>query len=219
MKTMKNSYRLVCAVALAGLSLCGATPARAEGSKELTANGGYRPWLMYRNANETGTSVQRRTVIYAYAQEGETLNMGSSVTNSTSRFFWFAPDGTSGTNTAAGGVGIISNRTQEVAGPLPNAGGYNPRTVTVGAGQAGVWEIHFVSPTLADTEPGLILASGSWTQPATGGNVAAWDVTVRSSGGAAILGRVFTTLFAASMGGLGGQCDEFTGVFSDLRGV
>ena len=194
-------YRVVCGLGLAAiLSPLGTLSAQAEGSKELTANGGYRPWLMYRNANETGTSVLRRTVLYAYAVAGETINMGSSVTNAVNRFYWYAPDGTSATNNIAGGVGIISNRTQEVAGPLPNAGGYNPRTVTVGPGQTGIWEIHFVSPDFADTEPTSVLAGDPWTQPNTRGNVAAWDVTVRSAGGTAIPGRAFTTLFAATIG-------------------
>ena len=52
--------------------------ARAEGSKELIAFGGYRPWLMYRDDAETPTTVMRKTVNYAYAKEGETINLGSS---------------------------------------------------------------------------------------------------------------------------------------------
>ncbi|MCG3150118.1 MAG: hypothetical protein PCFJNLEI_03596 [Verrucomicrobiae bacterium] len=172
----------------------------AEGSKELCANGGYRPWLMYRNDTSDGSSVTNRTVINVYAQVNETINLGSSV-RTANRIIWYAPNGVSGTNSVTGGVGIISNRTQEVAGPLPNVGGYNPRTITVTNGQAGVWEVHFLSPDpTSDDNPNSILATSNWTQPASGGNVAAWDVTVRSAGGTAIPGRVYANLISMNMG-------------------
>jgi len=186
------------AVVLAGLLSGGNL--RAEGSKELCANGGYRPWLMYRNDTSDGSPITNRTVINVYARTNETINLGSSV-RTASKIIWYAPNGVIGTNAITGGVGIISNRTQEVAGPLPNIGGYNPRTITVSAAQTGVWEIHFISPDpTSGDNPSSIVATNNWTQPVSGGQVAAWDVTVRTSGGTAIPGRVYANLISMSMG-------------------
>lgn len=204
MKNISNSARRLgttgLGLAVVLVSLLAAGNLRAEGSKELCANGGDRPWLMYRTDLTDNSPITNLTIISAYANVGETINLGSSV-RTTGKIIWFAPDGGIGTNSTTGGVGIISNRTQEVAGPLPNVGGYNPRTVTVTNGQAGVWQIHFVSPNPASANnPTAINATNSWTQPATGGQVAAWDVTVRSSGGTAIPGRVYANLLSMNLG-------------------
>lgn len=52
----------------------------AEGSNDLvnnTGNNGYRPYLEWRDRQNFG--LQRKSVIYVYAEEGETIYFGSSV--------------------------------------------------------------------------------------------------------------------------------------------
>lgn len=56
----------------------------AEGSNDLvnnTGNDGYRPYLEWRDRQNFG--LQRKSVIYVYAEEGETIYFGSSVWRST----------------------------------------------------------------------------------------------------------------------------------------
>src|SRR5512136_1490845 len=128
-----NARELGKTTALAALLICGAgwwsQPVRAEGSRELTRNTttntdlpGNRPYLEYRNSffPNTNNQIQRRTVIKAYAEAGETINLGSSAVGiGGGKIDYRAPDGTSGSCLIGGGVGVIANRAQEVAGPLP----------------------------------------------------------------------------------------------------
>ena len=128
-----------------------APSARAEGSKEMNNNAGDRTYLEYRSDNTAGSSVPRKTIVYAYANSGDKISLGSSACGAGSgtigaglgAIIWYAPDGKIGTNTSTT-IGVIANITQEFAGPLPNAGGYTPTNLTVGAGQTGVWRIDFV---------------------------------------------------------------------------
>ncbi len=177
-----------------------APPAQAEGSRELTSSGGDRPFLEFRN--DTSTGVRRRSVIKVYANADETINLGSSAVGlGSGTINYRRPDGSTGT---CGTTGVITERSQEVAGPLPNSGGYTPCTVTVGATQGGVWEIDFVSPNANSiANPGPLSATATWTQPNSVGYVTAWDVTVRSSGGIAIPGRAFANYFAFNVGNNG----------------
>ena len=58
----------------------------AEGSNDLvnnTGNNGYRPYLEWRDRQNFG--LQRKSVIYVYAEKGETIYFGSSVRESTER--------------------------------------------------------------------------------------------------------------------------------------
>ena len=58
----------------------------AEGSNDLvnnTGNNGYRPYLEWRDRQNFG--LQRKSVIYVYAEEGETIYFGSSVWRSSER--------------------------------------------------------------------------------------------------------------------------------------
>ncbi|MGJ5672308.1 MAG: SdrD B-like domain-containing protein [Nostochopsis sp.] len=184
-------------------------PVRAEGSKELTSNGGNRAFLLYHsNANSRPTigSIPLRTTIKAYVNAGETINLGSSAAGIGSGVINYrSPIGTTGSCPApgAGNIGKILNRTQEVAGPLPNSGGYSPCIITSAetlAAGSGIWEIDFVSPNPAvDNNPTGLSASASWTQASNVGWVAAWDVTVRNSSGTAIPGRVYSNSLALRM--------------------
>ena len=55
----------------------------AEGSADLVDKGGYRPYLEWRDRQNFG--LQRKSVIYVYAEKGETIYFGSSVRESTER--------------------------------------------------------------------------------------------------------------------------------------
>jgi uncharacterized repeat protein (TIGR01451 family) len=112
---------------------------------------------------------------------------------------------TTGAASALGG--LIANRTQELAGPWNGQGSqgnmYTPCTITVPAGQTGVWKVEFLpirnntQVPSETTDVGTISANGNWTQPGPGSEsrafVAAWDVSVRS-GTTWKSGRVYTTV-------------------------
>jgi uncharacterized repeat protein (TIGR01451 family) len=176
-------------------------PACAEGSKELTSQGGDRAFMLYHSASNsrpTIGSIPLRTVIKVYAEAGETISLGSSANGLGSGVINYRPpSGTSGTCPAPGtsNTGKILNITQEQAGPAPNAGGYTPciitSTQTTSAG-SGIWEIDFVSPVPANnTNPTGLASTTSWTQANDRGWIAAWDATVRASNGSPMLGRVY----------------------------
>lgn len=55
----------------------------AEGSNDLVKNAGYRPYLEWSDKQNFG--LQRKSVIYVYAEKGETIYFGSSVRESTER--------------------------------------------------------------------------------------------------------------------------------------
>jgi hypothetical protein len=191
--------------------LFSALPAQAEGSIDLTASGGDRPYLELRNDLFTG--IPRTTLIKVYAKVGETINLGSSATG-------LDPDGTGSKpaatikykkiNGAVGncgaGVGLIADRNAEVAGslhPLTNTAinAFTPCTVTVQAGEEGIWEIEFTSPDPAATnDPPAIVATGNWTQANSRAWIAAWDVTVRDTAGIALPGRAFANQLSLNMG-------------------
>jgi fimbrial isopeptide formation D2 family protein/uncharacterized repeat protein (TIGR01451 family) len=183
----------------------------AEGSRDLTGldvnpvagNGGNRPFLDFRNDNLG--EIQRQTTIKVYAAQGETINLASSAMASglgggAGDIRFTSPDGTTSTcSTAAPGTGFIRDIDQERAG---SGTGYIPCTLPVGAGQTGVWEIQFISPNQASPiDPPPTLVTDPWTQPTNVGYVAAWDVTVRNSGGTEISGRAYANYLALNLGG------------------
>jgi fimbrial isopeptide formation D2 family protein/uncharacterized repeat protein (TIGR01451 family) len=185
---------------------------RAEGSVDLISNGGDRPFLEFRNDSTGG--IRRQSIIKVYAGTGETINLGSSATGIGQGTINFrAPDGTNGT--CGPGVGQIPNLAAEVAG---SGVGYTPCTVTVGAGQSGVWEIDFVSPNPANpADPTPTPVNADWApQPANVGYVAAWDVTVRNNAGTAIPGRAYANYLALNMGGNGRQLNSTTFIQTDI---
>lgn len=189
----------------------------ADGSKELSANGGYRAYLVSSTIPNLSFPFPTTGTMKVYVKAGETIYVGSSAQGiGKGTINLTAPDGTvysSGTSTT---IGLIADRAQEMAGPSPNAGGYTPFTQTVQTGQDGVWEVDFIPPNSNDnmsTVPLPILASANWTQP-TGEYVAAFDVSVRDAGNTKfILGRVFTNIFS---GILGDFVSGFNGIFNIL---
>ncbi len=184
------------------LLLNGLAPAQAEGSKELTANGGYRAYLTY-DTDTFVTGILDQTKIYVYVEAGEKINLGSSANAiGSGKIQYTRPNGTTGTCAISTTVGRIATRAQEVAGPLPLAGGYSPCIVTVGAGEAGIWQIDFVSPNITAGFGGAaLLAANAWpAQGTANGFVTAWDVTVIQGTSTVKPGRAYTNYFAASMG-------------------
>lgn len=174
----------------------------AEGTRELTTDStGYRAWYNSPVGGNLYQGINQRLIVNVYVQSGETINVGSSGIGLNGATIQLkAPNGTTYTATGSGSVGVINNRTQENAGPLPNAGGYTPYTRTVLAAETGVWQITFISP---GTGAGKTLQnSASWTRSADQGTsnaLLAWDVTVRNSGGTTLPGRAYITNIGADL--------------------
>jgi uncharacterized repeat protein (TIGR01451 family) len=203
---------LVFTVLLAGFLLAPTQPSvRAEGSRDLINNAGNRAYLEYHATAQTA-GIPRQTQFLVYAENGETINLGSSAMSiGAGNIEVVSPDGTIDTTCeaqriAAGGVlgeyGVINTRAEEVAGPLPNAAGYTPCIFAVTAATEGIWTVRFTSPNPTDNvnnNPPVRLTTANWTQPATTYWIVAWDITVRN-GAAAIDGRTFTTYLAMNMG-------------------
>jgi uncharacterized repeat protein (TIGR01451 family) len=199
------------------LTILAPVAARAEGSKDLTSNGqNFRPFL--EDSSSLADGIPRRNTIQVYAVAGETIELGSSAigivdANGVPRgnIVATAPDGTRydcltiGNN--ATNYGRILNRSQEVNRT------FTPCVVPVGAGQTGIWEIQFLAPastynaatgviTRAATNnptPRLVTNDAAFPPALADTFIAAWDVTVRSSG-AAQSGRVFANYLALNAG-------------------
>jgi len=186
------------------LSLCICSlwtpPVQAEGSRELTSSGGFRPFLDYREDSLDTGPIQRQTTIRVYAKAGETLYLGSSAVGiGQGRIEYTKPSGASG---SCDDRGKIENRAEERIGPNPLfSGGYNPCTVQVD--QTGVWQIDFVSPNPSSTvNPDPIRADEDWSEQDDNDNfVTAWDVTVADEDGQN-KGRAFANFLALNMGDL-----------------
>jgi len=190
--------------------------ARAEGSKEVNSNGGSRAFLVSGTTVNASFTFPTPGTMKVYAKAGEVINVGSSVQGfGAGTINLRAPNGstfTSGTSTT---IGFITNHAQELAGPLPNAGGYTPYTHTVTAAEAGVWEVDFIAQNGGAQGQNVvpIPAANDWTQPA-GQNIAAFDISVRNTANTAFLtGRVYTNIFS---GMLGTFSVGFNGIFRVL---
>ncbi|MCK5876208.1 MAG: DUF11 domain-containing protein, partial [Candidatus Marithrix sp.] len=158
------------------------SPANAEGSRELVANGGYRPYLGFSNVERVGIKVQ--TNIKVYVNAGEQINLGSSVpisANGSDDIVYISPFGgqDGSCNILETGFGLIDTLAKELAGPLPNTNGYTPCTIT--ATETGVYEIEFRAPIFKDKYvpfPGGLVTTQFPIDSKQGQGVAAWDVTV-----------------------------------------
>lgn len=194
--------RHCCCVLVLCSALFAFSGARAEGSKELNGSGGSRVYLEWNPTGFLGGNLARRTRILVYVQAGETINLGSSVSSSTDSkdIVYSSPSGAQAgiCDVLANGSGLINTLAKERAGPLPNAGGYTPCTVT--ATETGVYTVEFHSGGTGD--PAVQSANAEITGVNQGASVAAWDVTVRN-GTVPFTGRVFTPYLAVNMGGTG----------------
>jgi len=188
----------------------------AEGSKELSANGGYRASLFSSTVANASFPFPTQGTMKVYAKAGETIYTGSSAQGMGSGTINLrAPDGKTYTSGASAVVGLIVNRNQELAGPLPNSGGYTPFTVKVQTGQDGVWEIDFISQSngVDMGNPTPVPANADWTQDA-GLYVTAFDISVRDINDSQFInGRVFTNVFSGILGTFN---VGFNGIFNVL---
>ncbi|MBV6626025.1 MAG: isopeptide-forming domain-containing fimbrial protein [Rivularia sp. (in: Bacteria)] len=179
-----------------------AIPAKAEGSKDLVENGGDRPYTEWSTATSAG--IERKTRLKVFVKSGETINLGSSVDNSFDNkdIVLRSPSGIEQIcDVLISGEGFIDTVAKETAGPLPNVGGYTPCTFT--ATETGIYEVEFHAPKNSGDPPIRSATAQFPTVNSQGQAVAAWDITVRDSGGDATMGRVFTNYVAMNMGGSG----------------
>ncbi len=217
---------------LVALSL-GMRSAHAEGSRTLypstTPSGSSRANLEWRS-NVYGGLVQRRTLLKVYANAGENILLGSSAVGvGNGDILVYKPGRVYGKigqesilgtpdflcSKQPGGGGVISSRTQELAGPQSisgtgNSSGYKPCFYT--ALSPGVYSVVFYGPTGdGSTTNGaptgdVNLISKANFDGTQGTSVAAWDVTVRSSdekSTADINGRLFAYYYALFTGNNG----------------
>ncbi len=197
-------FRLLGAILTTSWLLSGIVPAQAEGSKELTSSGGRRAYLTYATSG-TYFGVLERTTIYVYANTGENINLGSSAHGvNNGRIQYTKPSGSIGTCDTSTNSGRIVDRTQELNGPFPLAGGYTPCTVNVGIGESGIWTIDFVSPSPGSDYGNLVAISAAENWLPQGVNncfVTAWDVTVTQGAEKLVKpGRAYTNYFAGNIG-------------------
>ncbi len=237
--------RLIALLALTLLLLPAHTPANAEGSRNLYDDAveatGYRAFLEW-HATLTTAGIPRQTTLKAFARAGEQIFIGSSVMgfgqgdviirapNDPPGSWPPRPDARRCTDRGSGTYGLIENRAQEVAGPLPAPGGFVPCVVsaaeTTAAGD-GIWEFDFISANPnapPDNNPiPPIPATAEWagrTADRENFSIAAWDVSVRAPGpggtaGPEIPGRVFANYLALNVGGnAGGSNPANVGLYS-----
>jgi len=176
----------------------------ADGSKELNASGGYRAYLFSSSSGNSSFPFPTLGTMQVYVKAGETIDVGSSAQGmGAGTINLTAPDGTTYTSGSSTSIGLIANRSQEVAGPLPNSGGYTPFTVTVPTGQDGIWEVDFISQSNGvdlDFNPTPVASAADWTQP-SGIYITAFDVSVRNTENTAFIpGRVYTNVFSGILG-------------------
>ncbi len=177
--------------------------AKAEGSKDMVKNGGYRPYTEW--ANNTTGGIVRKTLLKVYAKDGETINLGSSVyQNSATDILVRDPSGNSkGYDVTSAGKGYISSVDKETAGvkTSSNPNGYDPITIQVN--QTGIWEVEFYGsggPSLASSNGNKLKYVTDDFVANQANTIGAWDITVMDSNNTPVTGRVFTSYIALFMG-------------------
>ncbi|WP_195268143.1 SpaA isopeptide-forming pilin-related protein [Eubacterium sp. 1001713B170207_170306_E7] len=174
---------------------------RAEGSINLTENGGYRPYTEW--SAEKTSNMERKQIIKVYANSGETLYFGSSVTEApeNSDVVIWTPSGSQLTydNNKQNKTGYIENRTMEKTGPaqLKGESGYKAQSYTVE--ETGVYEFEFHSQNEEGSNPVLKKTDEAWNQN-NGLSVAAWDITVVNTQNQIVTGRVYADYLTMNMG-------------------
>lgn len=182
----------------------GIQPSWAEGSKQLVADGGNRPYLEWSNLTTAG--IIRQNTLQVYVAPGEIVYLGSSVPSSfnnpndiivrdSSNNIVFQCD-----VNATTGAGFIDTVAKETAGPAPLAtGGYTPCTFTPPS--SGIYKVQFFSPQPSGaSNPTPVLVTDQFPTDGTQqAGIAAWDITVARNG-VAQTGRVFTNYVAMNLG-------------------
>ncbi len=169
--------------------------------------------------------------IKVYAKAGEHIYVASSamiVKSTISRstygsIEWRAPNGKSGKVSNLRNGGLISNRTQELAGPNINGStkGYDAYKITVGADQEGVWEIDFIGATTTlnfATETPNNHRINSWKEDTNLPYINAFDVSVSNTADNAFIpGRVYANvlnlLMPSNFGGTSYSCEWYTTLY------
>jgi hypothetical protein len=182
----------------------------AEGSRELYPAGaqGNRAFL-YANVDATSHMTswpfKTRGTHFVYAKQGETIAVASSAVGvNNGSIVVISPTGQVHNFTVNGNIGVITNRTSELAGPswAGFPAGYTPFTVDVVAAEEGIWRVEFVAPIGSATNNDFtvedIAATGEWSRAITKNSVnviSAWDVSVRNKEGTDWLkGRVYANV-------------------------
>ncbi len=175
-------------------------PALAEGSRELNDNAAQRVWGLQTQSPQVLDGIAQRVVLFAYAQNGDIVHVGSSAMgvgagNATVR----APGG-SLTSCAVDqpGTGLIADRAHELAGPV---GPGSFVSCTVAASAAGLYKVEFTSPNPAGAFDDVVAADAAWTQPNDHATIAAFDVTVTDNNNIPLPGRVYAPYLSLSSGG------------------
>ncbi|UJF34192.1 Ig-like domain-containing protein [Paenibacillus hexagrammi] len=178
-----------------------AVTAHAEGSRNLIANGGDRPYVEW-DPNNTIAGIPRKNIWKVYAKAGETINLGSSVTGAKDNndIVVRDPNGQEYSfDVKTSGEGFINTIDKEKAGPAPAAGGYTPYKITVADDQSGIWEVEFHSNASGATNPKASSATVLDASVEQGHAVAAWDITVKN-GSEIKDGRVYNEYISMNMG-------------------
>ncbi|RYF09902.1 MAG: hypothetical protein EOO42_23340, partial [Flavobacteriales bacterium] len=177
-------------------------PQKANGA----ANKGGRAKLNSSSTVQASTPYANLGVHYVFAKAGETIALASSamINSSNGRIRLTLPNGTLYTTASFGvpnsaGLGRISDRAAEVAGPKLNSGDagankYTPCTYRVPVGTAdGLYKVEFIATgatNQADNTP-----EDEWTQSTSSSTIAAWDVSViNTNETATIPGRAYANL-------------------------
>lgn len=219
-----RSWARAALAVLAVLAVAGALPpfgpvqVRGEGSKELVANGGCRALTEWRTSFY-GNTLRRRTFLKVYANAGEIIKLGSSAmgVGSGNIVVWnpglittyaqsqsLTLPASSFQGTSQSGKGALNTRAKELAGPLPNSGGYDPCTYT--APTTGVYWVAFYGPSggSSDTSGSAGTIASPTVTASQNSGVSMFDITVRdSSNTAAYSGRVYTDYLVQQTGSNG----------------
>ena len=199
-------HAAVLALILIGLSP-GVNNARADGSRDLIAHGGNRPFLEGGYGRRTA-GIDRLNRFFVYVRAGEKMQLGSSAFSIyQGDILYTRPNGDSGScstgrpDGAPDQWGRIQSIDEERAGPLPAAGGYTPCELDVDAASEGIWQITFIGPQPESYKFSKSLPGGAtWIQASDVYTVAAWDISVRNANDAVLAGRVFAHHLPLNLG-------------------
>jgi uncharacterized repeat protein (TIGR01451 family) len=230
---------------LSALPAIGPQPVYAEGSVNLVANGGARAVTEWRTS-QYANALRRRTFLKVYANAGEKILMGSSAANvgSGNIVVWnpglitsYAQSQSTTLPTPSfqcslqTNKGVLDTRAKELAGPLPNAGGYTPCTYT--ATTTGVYWVAFYGPSGGSSDTSAS-SFGTITAPtitsAQNSTVSMFDITVRNSANTTTYtGRVYTDYLTQQSGSNGPSYRVFSTIYAvtsdgfkyqvDMRGL
>ncbi len=233
-KGLKMKWLAFLAVLVLVLESASLQPVLAEGSRELSANGGKRALTEWRTNTTAG--LYRRTFFRVYARAGEHILLGSSAVGVNAgdivvyREAQISSSQIAPTDLAAippafkcsdyrtsnPGAGELRTRAQELAGPLPAVGGYTPCVYVAPAS-----EVYWVAMYGPDGPNGNANGqAGTIDAPVVDANqrsgVSMWDITVRSADETeTYTGRVFVDYLAQITGGNG----DIYRVYSTLYAV